>query len=145
MHCVEGRAQKRNESITSSVSLQVIPLGSSRGPGKSLPHLCCPPPRCGLPIKGLSHHSNSVSVPTYCQLVSLSLFLSFSAPLLSWFCPHLSACLHVHSSASSTSPGPCSPPFPQINSLYTRSVAWHSYSGAHLAPGPPGTPSPPSP
>lgn len=40
-----------------------------------------------------------------------------SLSLPSWFCFCLYVCLHVHLFASTPSPGPHSPPFPQINPL----------------------------
>jgi hypothetical protein len=71
--------------------------------------------------------------PCVPRSLSLCPSLCSSLSLPSWLC----SCL----SASTSSPGPHSPPFPQTNLYYyIRSVEWHDFSGGHLGMAPSGTP-----
>lgn len=104
-------------------SLQAIPLACSQGPSKCLCQHLLPG---ALQIKRTSRHPNSLAL---CSMHTHGPSLS-SVPSV---CSHGPApvCL------SSCSLSLCLYPFPRssllsllpVNSLYTRSVAWHHFSG----------------
>lgn len=117
-------------------SSQAIPLGSSQGPSNGYIVSCghCQVQVCQVwaAYKNTAHYLISL-FPT----ASLDLFSSF-LPLQ--LCSHLYACLSPRCHYPFFRFSPLS--LPQLNILYTTSVLWSNFSGAHLNMGPPGTPLP---
>lgn len=109
-----------------TASLQAIPWPPPKDLATAYVIICCHylPPGAGPTYKRTARHPSSLSLSLCAHVfpahLSLPLSLLLCAPsssLSSCLWSHRSACLHVHSSASTLSLGPRSLSFPQIKSL----------------------------